>query len=31
VVSLWCRCGVLRGGRGVLYVTFWGLKKVPGF
>jgi hypothetical protein len=31
VVNLWCRCGVLRGGCGVLDVTFWGLKKVPDF
>jgi hypothetical protein len=31
VVNLWCECGVSRGGCGVLDVTFWGSKKVPGF
>jgi hypothetical protein len=31
VVNLWCECGVLRGGCGVLDVTFWASKKVPGF
>ena len=31
VVNLWCRRGVLRGGCGVLDVTFRGSKKAPGF
>ena len=31
VVNLWCRRGVLRGGCGVLDVTFWASKKVPRF
>jgi hypothetical protein len=31
VVNLWCECGVLRGAYGVLDVTFWASKKVPGF
>jgi hypothetical protein len=31
VVNLWCRCGVLRGERGVLDVTFWSAKNAPRF
>jgi hypothetical protein len=31
VVKTWCDCGELRGKRGFLASTFWGVKNTPRF